>query len=117
MTGIGKKTFRRNEVYLFLVIVALSIVLSLFNRDYFTLENLFDVLRSYSFMGIMAVGVLVVLLSGGIDISFTAIATVAQYIMALLLARHKGMSPAAALAVPLVIGTALGAVTPRSYTT
>jgi len=110
MTGIGKKTFRRNEVYLFLVIVALSIVLSLFNRDYFTLENLFDVLRSYSFMGIMAVGVLVVLLSGGIDISFTAIATVAQYIMALLLARHKGMSPAAALAVPLVIGTALGAV-------
>jgi simple sugar transport system permease protein len=110
MTGIGKKTFRRNEVYLFLVIVALSIVLSLFNRDYFTLENLFDVLRSYSFMGIMAVGVLVVLLSGGIDISFTAIATVAQYIMALLLARHKGMSPAAALAVPLVIGTVLGAV-------
>jgi simple sugar transport system permease protein len=107
---IGRKLFGRNELYLFILIVVISFVLSFFNKDYATMENLFDILRSYSFMGIMAVGVLVVLISGGIDISFTAIATVAQYVMAILLARHKGLSPAVALLVPLVIGTALGAV-------
>jgi simple sugar transport system permease protein len=107
---LRKKAFGRNELYLFLVILIMSMVLSFFNRDFATLENLFDILRSYSFMGIMAVGVLVVLLSGGIDISFTAIATVAQYIMAIFLARYKGFSPALALAMPLAIGVALGAV-------
>ena len=107
---LGRKAFSRNELYLFLVIFVMSLVLFFFNRDFATFENLFDILRSYSFMGIMAVGVLVVLLSGGIDISFTAIATVAQYIMAIFLARYKGFSPALALAIPLVIGTALGAV-------
>ena len=74
-TSLGKKVLGRNEVYLFFVIVALSIVLSILNPNFLTLENLFDILRSYSFMGILAVGFTVVLLSGGIDISFTANAT------------------------------------------
>jgi len=63
-----RKIFKRNELYLLFVIIGLSIIISLINSNFLTLENFFDILRSYSFMGILAVGVLVVLLSGGLDI-------------------------------------------------
>jgi simple sugar transport system permease protein len=109
-TGLGKKILKRNEVYLFFVIIGLSIILSIFNPNFFTLENLFDILRSYSFMGILAVGLLVVLLSGGIDISFTANATVAQYVMAYLLVNNPEMSIFLAIFIPCAIGIVLGGV-------
>ena len=50
------------------------------NPAFFTVENMFDLIRSSSGMAILAVGFFVVLLSGGIDISFPAVAIVAQYI-------------------------------------
>jgi simple sugar transport system permease protein len=108
--GFGKQLLKRNEIYLFFVIIGLSIILSIFNPNFFTLENLFDILRSYSFMGILAVGLLVVLLSGGIDISFTANATVAQYVMAYLLVNNPEMSIFLAVIIPCAIGIALGGV-------
>jgi simple sugar transport system permease protein len=107
---ILKTIIRRNEFYLFLVIVALSTLMSIVNPNFFTVENLFDILRSYSFIGILSVGVLVVLLSGGLDISFTAIATVSQYVMAVTLARHPEVNPLFAILIPLAIGIALGSI-------
>lgn len=108
-SSILKKVLGRNELYLFLIIVVLSIILTSINRDFLTLENLFDLLKSYSFLGILAVGVLVVLISGGIDISFTAIASVAEYIMAIVIIKYGGNMFVAFLIASL-IGTALGLV-------
>ena len=100
---------RSTEFYLFLVIAGLGAVLTVVTEDFFSLENLFDVLVSYSFLGIMAVGLMVVLISGGIDISFTATATVAQYIMASFIIQHGGGWWVAFL-IPITIGIMLGAV-------
>jgi simple sugar transport system permease protein len=61
-------------------------------------------------MGLLAVGVLVVLLSGGIDISFTANATAAQYVMAYLLVNNLEMNIFLAILIPCVIGVALGGI-------
>jgi simple sugar transport system permease protein len=74
-----KKLLARQETYLILVIVAFSLVITAFNPSFLTLQNGLELLKSYSVMGIFAVGMLFVLISGGIDISFTAIATVALY--------------------------------------
>ena len=52
---------------------------------------------------------MVVLISGGIDISFTATATVAQYIMASFIIQHGGGWWVAFL-IPITIGIMLGAV-------
>ena len=71
---------RRNEFYLLLVIVVFSLAVTIVNPAFFTIENMFDLIRSSSGMAILAVGFFVVLLSGGIDISFPAVACVAQYI-------------------------------------
>ena len=107
MQGKTGKFLKSTEFYLLMVIVGLSAILAVATENFFTLENLFDVLVSYSFLGIMAVGLLVVLISGGIDISFTATATVAQYVMATFIIRHGGGWWVAFL-IPIAIGITLG---------
>lgn len=83
--------FRRShEFWLLLVILGLCAGLSFANAQFFTMQNLFDLLTSYAFVGILALGLLVVLISGGIDISFTATASVAQY-LALSAANRYGL--------------------------
>ena len=73
--------FRRShEFWLLIVILALCAGLGVGNGQFLTLQNLFDLLTSYAFVGILALGLLVVLIAGGIDISFTATASVAQYV-------------------------------------
>src|SRR5436190_19617501 len=73
--------FRRShEFWLLLVVLVLCIVLSTVTDSFFTFQNLFDLLTSNAFVGILCAGLLVVLVAGGIDISFTATATVAQYV-------------------------------------
>ena len=62
------------------VVVLMVAVLAITTPHFFTLQNLFDLMTSYAFTGILAAGLLVVLISGGIDISFTATASVAQYV-------------------------------------
>ena len=109
MQGKAGKFLKSTEFYLLMVIVGLSAILAVATENFFTLENLFDVLVSYSFLGIMAVGLLVVLISGGIDISFTATATVAQYVMATFIIRHGGGWGVAFL-IPIAIGITLGSL-------
>jgi len=85
-----KKLLKHHETYVFLVIIIFSAIVTALNPNFLTLENLFDLLKSYSFLGILAIGVLFVLISGGIDISFTAAATVAMYVMAVVSIRYGG---------------------------
>jgi len=90
-----------------MIIVLLSIVITMKNANFLTAENMFDLLKSNSFVGIMAIGVLFVLISGGIDISFAAVATVSEYIMAVLIIRIGG-NIFSAVAIAVLIGTLLG---------
>ncbi|MBN1148260.1 MAG: ABC transporter permease [Anaerolineales bacterium] len=83
-----KKFFSYHETYVFLAIVIVALAITAVSPSFFTLENLFDMLKSYSLIGTFAIGVLFVLISGGIDISFTAIATITGYATAVLLLQH-----------------------------
>ena len=71
---------RKHESWLLIVIVAMVIALSLVSPAFLTLRNVQDLITANAFTSILAAGLLVVLISGGIDISFTATATVAQYV-------------------------------------
>lgn len=104
-----KKLLARHETYIFLVIVIFSIVITAINPSFLTLENLFDLLKSYSFMGILAIGVLFVLISGGIDISFMATATVAMYVVAIVLTRFGG-NILLCFVIAMSIGIVLGMI-------
>jgi len=105
-----KKLFSYHEMYVFLAIVIVALAITAINPSFFTLENLFDMLKSYSLIGTFAIGVLFVLISGGIDISFTAIATITGYITAvLLLQRGDQLNIYIIFLIAGVIGILLGA--------
>jgi simple sugar transport system permease protein len=101
------KLLQRTESLLVLLIVVIGIVFTLLNPKFATIGNLLDLIKSYSFFGILSVGVLVVLLSGGIDISFTAIAQVAEYISVSWILAYGGNLGSAFL-VTCCTGTLLG---------
>ena len=70
-------------------IVVLSIVITAINPNFFTVGNLFDLLRFITVDGLLALGVLIVLISGGVDVSFPAIANFSTYIVVTLLDRRR----------------------------
>lgn len=90
------------------VIVAMSLVFGATTSSFLTLGNWVDLIEGCSVTGVMAVGLLVVLIAGGIDISFAATASVAQYLAAVAAVR-MGWPPVAAVALGLAVGFALGA--------
>ncbi len=100
---------KRTETYVFLAIVLFSVLITAVNPNFFSLENLFDLLKSYSLVGILSAGVLMVIISGGIDISFMAILMVAEYATVLILSRFGG-GMAVAFLLAGAIGVALGVV-------
>jgi len=102
-----RKLARYTETYLVIIIAALSLLITAKNPSFLTLENMFDLLKSYSFFGVMSVGVLLVLVSGGIDISFAAVATVAEYLVALFMMRVGG-NIVTSFAIAAVVGAILG---------
>src|SRR5260370_16553500 len=104
-----KKLIRRTEFCLFLLLVALVLGFTLINPRLATGANLLDLIKSYSFFGSLYVGVLVVLLSGGIDISFTAIAQVAEYVTVSWILAYGGNLGTAFL-VACSVGAGLGMV-------
>ena len=106
---MGRSFRRTHEFRLLVVTVALIAVLSVATPRFLTVQNGLDLLTGNAFIAMTAAGLLVVLVSGGIDISFTAIASVAQY-AALETAMHLGGGWAMLFAVALGVGTLLGLV-------
>jgi simple sugar transport system permease protein len=98
------------EFALLAVIVIISLFLSLSTDRFFSLGNVFDLLNSSSVNIIFAVGLLVVLIAGGIDISFAVAASVVQYITAVLLGWMGGGGWISGLLIAGGLGVLLGAV-------
>ena len=106
------KLFRTHptETWLVIVLLTISTGLSLTTEQFFTIANLFNLLNTSSVNLIFAVGLLVVLISGGIDISFAVAASVVQYVAALTLEAIGGGGWLSGLAIAALTGIALGAI-------
>jgi len=104
---IIKDLFKKHEFYLFIIIISLCILFALRTEEFLTLENLLDLLTCYSFLGILSAGMLIVLISGGIDLSFTAIATISEYMIALIIIHYSG-NLLTAFVISCCIGIILG---------
>ncbi|HHE5696211.1 TPA: ABC transporter permease [Citrobacter amalonaticus] len=98
-----------HEFWLGLLVIALAVGLSVSTDEFLSLGNLTDVATSYAILGILACGLFVVLISGGIDISFPAMTAIAQYAMASWVIAHGG-NFLLALAIAVVVGLLLGLI-------
>jgi simple sugar transport system permease protein len=101
--------FRRTEITLAAVIVMVGIVFSFSSPYFLTLSNATDLVEDYSVTTILAAGVFVVLVSGGIDISFAAVASVSQYAAAFVATRY-GVPALPAIGLACVLGILLGSI-------
>lgn len=104
--------FRRNatETWLVFVLLGICVGLSVVSPQFVTPANLFNLLNTSSVNLIFAVGLLVVLISGGIDISFAVAASVVQYIAAIALVRLGDGGWISGLVIAGALGIALGAL-------
>lgn len=107
-----KKLLLRNETALIIAIVVLSLIIGIRSPEFFTLANLFDIFRSSFVQLIFALGVLIVIISGGIDISFPAVGIFAGYTAVVLMQRFEWNPENLLLpiALAIIIGTILGAI-------
>lgn len=100
---------KRHEFWLALLIVVLFVGLAWRSDEFLTFGNLYDLANNYAMLTILACGLFVVLISGGIDISFPAMTIIAQYGMVLLLQKIGG-NFAVAFALAGCIGILLGLI-------
>lgn len=101
--------FSRTETSLALVIVTFAVVFSFSSPYFLTLSNAVDLIEAYSVTTILAAGVFVVLVSGGVDISFAAVASVTQYVAGIAAVKY-GVPALPAIALACVLGALLGCV-------
>jgi simple sugar transport system permease protein len=71
---------RRQEFWLALLTMALGVGIGLANPAFLSPANVFDLCKSSTVTGLFALGVLIVLVSGGIDVSFAAIGVFSMYV-------------------------------------
>ncbi len=79
---------RKREMLLFIIIIVLSLFVQSRAPSFLTYENMANVLKACSIIGIFSLGVLIVTISGGFDVSFVAIAQVTEYFVVWLLIKH-----------------------------
>jgi simple sugar transport system permease protein len=81
---------RRHDALLAVIVLLLAAIFACLSREFLTSSNFVSLLESYSVTAIMAAGLLVVLIAGGIDISFAAMAAVSQYLVMTVLLQFGG---------------------------
>lgn len=95
---------RRSETVIAGILLLAMVLIGTINPAFWQLDNLFSLMRSNVIIGIMAMGVLLVLISGGIDVSFPAFAIAAMYltIKGMLALGYNGV------VLPLLAATVMG---------
>ncbi|TLP45910.1 MULTISPECIES: ABC transporter permease [Cohaesibacter] len=97
--------FARNPIaFPILLIVIVCLVVGSINPAFWQLANVFDILRASVIRGLFALGVLVVLAAGGLEVSFCSVAALVMYSVTMLVvnfAPDLGM-------VPILLMGALG---------
>ena len=101
------KLLRANEFWVFLVIVSLTLVIQARSGQFFTANNLVDLAGAMVVPGLFAVAAHLVLVSGGIDVSFPALASLAVYVTTKLLVDNGWDGP---VFIPFLIAAAFGAI-------
>lgn len=102
------KKIDKTQRFLIVIIVLYCAVVAMKNPMFLSLSTVFSLIRSSAGTTILAMGVLMVMISGGIDVSFPAIAIFGGYGSLKFCMAHDIDSLAAAFAVSIAISIVLG---------
>lgn len=99
-----------HELFLFVILILFSLIIAICSPGSFNFESLLDILKSSSTYMVMAIGVLIVMISGGIDVSFTSIAAVAAYVSVYILNTYAQGNIVIAFFIAGIVGAVLGII-------
>ncbi len=102
------KLFRMRETGLILIILALFIVMSFASPYFLTWVNMRAMAMAFAVEGIVVVGMTILLISGGIDLSVGSVTALAMVIAGLLFL--AGVDPWTASALAILACTGIGAI-------
>ena len=106
-----KRMTKRTEFYIFIVLVVMCIAIEVIsNGQLFEADKIVTVLRSMVVDGMFAMCCLVVMVSGGFDLSFPAIASLASCLSATICVNNGwcATNPLIGIILAIVIGFILG---------
>ena len=102
-----KKLVQKPEAFCLIITVVLFLFIQIQSGQFFTANNLTDLLAAYIVPGIMAMGCLVVFISGGLDVSFPALSSLTLFITLRVFEDYSG-TPLLPLLFIIVISGLLG---------
>jgi len=99
---------RFRELGLFIFIIILSIFIQLRNASFLTLDNINDMIRNTVILSILSLGMMLVIVTRGIDLSIGATLALSGMISALVVRENPGMNPILVVLVGIIIGLICG---------
>lgn len=97
------------ESAVLLVLIAIIIVFACLSPQFFKISNFITILRQISILAIVSVGMTVVLISGGIDLSVGSMVSVVS-VLTSMAAVNGGLPTGAAIIVGLALGVTMGLI-------
>ena len=109
-----KRMTKKTEFYVALILIAFCLIIQVRSGQFFTPNNIVDQLRSLTIPMMFAMGEMMVLISGGVDCSFPAIASLSMYFVC---TKLDGVfsNPIPYFLIAMALGLVMGAV-PASET-
>ncbi|MFS0776992.1 ABC transporter permease [Neobacillus sp. 3P2-tot-E-2] len=108
--SISANIARFREVGLLGFIILLSIVVQMRNSSFLTLENLNDMITNTAILSILAVGMMLVIITRGIDLSIGATLALAGMISALTVGSFPALNPIWAILLGVLVGIVSGGI-------
>lgn len=108
--SIGAAIGKFRELGLLAFIVLLSIGVQLRNPSFLTWENISDIATNTAILAILAVGMMLVIITRGIDLSIGATLALSGMISAQLVSHYPGTNPLVAVLAGVGIGVVCGAI-------
>jgi rhamnose transport system permease protein len=108
-----KKIFSDNirEISLILVMIVICFFVQFrSNGKFFTTENISDLFTETAILAILAVGMMMVIITAGIDLSIGAIMALAGMIGTTVLKENKGISPMIIIVIAVAVGIICGMI-------
>lgn len=99
------KMLKKTEFYIFVAILLFSILVQIRSGQFYTGNNIVDILRSLTIPAIFCIGELFILISGGVDVSFPAVASLSMYVVSMYMTGYEG-----SIVLFLLVGTLLGSL-------
>jgi rhamnose transport system permease protein len=98
------------ELGLLVFIVILCVAFQIRNRNFLTIANIQDLLTNTAILGILSVGMMMVLLTGGIDLSIGATIALSGMVSALTVSAVPTLPPIVAVLEGMAVGFVVGAL-------